>query len=159
MDNQIISNNTLEDENNTPKNFEDLLCELNKLKSQIITIINYTKALDKHVKKELKQKDKNTKSKKSAPRKPSGFAKPSKISDELCNFLSLPKKSELARTDVTKRIIAYVKENNLENTEDKKIINCDDKLKALLKCQDEEVTYFNIQRFMNQHFIKNNSTN
>lgn len=158
MENQIISNNTLEDENNIPKNFEDLLSELNKLKSQITTIINYTKALDKHVKKELKQKDKNTKSKKSVPRKPSGFAKPTKISDELCNFLSIPKKSELARTDVTKKIIAYVKDNNLEHNEDKKIILCDDKLKALLKCGDEEVTYFNIQRFMNQHFIKNDAT-
>ena len=63
MENQIISNNTLEEENTIPKNFEDLLNELNKLKSQITTIINYTKALDKHVKKELKQKDKNSKSK------------------------------------------------------------------------------------------------
>lgn len=158
MENQIISNNSLDTENIIPENFEELLSELNKLKSQIATIINYTKALEKNVKKEIKQKDKTIRSKKTGPRKPSGFAKPARISDELCNFLGVPKKSELARTDVTKRIISYVKDNNLEHDGNKSIILCDEKLKTLLKCKDEQVTYFNIQRFMNSHFIKNNAT-
>ena len=159
MENVILTKNPLEEQEEIiPKNFEDLLTELNTLKTQISTIINATKALDKQVKKELKNKDKINKSKKTGPKKPSGFAKPSKISDELCEFLKVPKKSELARTDVTKRIISYVKDNNLENPENRKIIECDEKLKILLKCNNEEVTYFNIQRFMNSHFIKNHST-
>ena len=155
MENTIINNNSLEDQEEViPKNFEELLKDLNSLKTHLSTIINATKMLDKQVKKELKNKDKINKSKKPGPKKPSGFAKPSKISDELCNFLKVPKKSELARTDVTKRIISYIKDNNLENEENKKIIKCDTNLKKLLKCNDEEVTYFNIQRFMNVHFIK-----
>ena len=159
MENVILTKKSLEEQEEIiPKNFEDLLTELNTLKTQISTIINATKALDKQVKKELKSKDKINKSKKTGPKKPSGFAKPSKISDELCEFLKVPKKSELARTDVTKRICSYVKDNNLENPENKKIIECDEKLKKLLKCNDEEVTYFNIQRFMNPHFIKNHLT-
>ena len=158
MDNVILTKTSLEEQEEIiPKNFEELLNELNTLKTHLSTIINATKTLEKQVKKELKNKDKINKSKKPSTKKPSGFAKPSKISDELCEFFKLPKKSELARTDVTKRIIAYVKENNLENKENKKLIDCDEKLKKLLKCNDEEVTYFNIQRFMNPHFIKNSS--
>ena len=87
------------------------------------------------------------------PRKPSGFAKPSVLSDPLCEFLNIPLKSELARTDVTKHILQYVKDNNLQNPEQKRYILLDEKLTTLLKPQpDEKVTYFNIQRLLKIHY-------
>jgi len=64
--------------------------------------------------------------------------------------------TEMARTDVTRAIVSYIKEHNLENNQNKKIILPDEKLKQLLGITDadtETITYFNIQKFMNKHFI------
>ena len=89
-------------------------------------------------------------------RKPSGFAKPSKVTKELCNFMNQNEGTEIARTDVTKALIKYIKENKLENEKNSKIIKPDDKLKYLLEINDDqELTYFNIQKYMNKHFVKN----
>ena len=86
-------------------------------------------------------------------RQPSGFAKPSKLSPGLCKFLGLEPDSELARTEVTKRVLNYVKENGLQNTEHRKFIDLDDKLKELLNpAEDEKVSYFSIQRLLKIHY-------
>ena len=92
------------------------------------------------------------------PRKPSGFAKPTYLSPELCTFLNVEPGTELARTEVTKRILAYVKDNNLQNAQAKRVINMDDNLKKLLQpAENEEVTYFSIQRLMKPHYVKPNN--
>jgi chromatin remodeling complex protein RSC6 len=89
------------------------------------------------------------------PRKPSGFAKPAYLSPELCLFLDIPSGTELARTEVTKRLLNYVKENKCQSTENKRIIILDDKLHALLKpVEGEDVSYFNIQRLLKGHYHK-----
>ena len=63
--------------------------------------------------------------------------------------------SEIARTEVTKALVSYIKENKLENTSNRKIIFPDNKLKFLLGLEDgQELTFFNIQKYMNKHFIK-----
>ena len=64
--------------------------------------------------------------------------------------------TEIARTDVTKALVSYIKENNLSYSENKQIIIPDDKLKELLGIENEskQLTYFNIQRYMNKHFCK-----
>ena len=74
-----------------------------------------------------------------------------------CEFMNKPEGSEIARTEVTKALVNYIKENNLiELGEDSKNkIVPDEKLKSLLGIQDEELndlTYFNIQKYMNKHF-------
>ena len=57
-----------------------------------------------------------------------------------------------------KFICSYIDEKSLRNTENKRVINPDDKLKNLLDPEEDTVlTYFNIQRFMNKHFIKKTS--
>jgi chromatin remodeling complex protein RSC6 len=58
--------------------------------------------------------------------------------------------SEVARTEVTQFVIQYIKENNLAQSRE---ITPDTKLAALLGVGDkDDVTYFNIQRYMNRHF-------
>ena len=53
-------------------------------------------------------------------------------------------------------LVAYIKENKLENTTNSKIISPDEKLKTLLDLNDsDELTYFTIQKYMNKHFVKN----
>ena len=65
--------------------------------------------------------------------------------------------TEVARTEVTKYIVGYIKEKNLQAKDNSKVIKPDEKLKNLLGVEsDDEVTYFNIQKYMNKHFIKKN---
>jgi len=102
-----------------------------------------------------KTKAKADKKRANARTSPSGFAKPTKITDELCAFLALPKGSELARTEVTKRVNAYVKEHTLYKADNKRIILPNATLKKLLGCSDtDEINYFNLQSWMKKHFIK-----
>lgn len=85
----------------------------------------------------------------------SGFSKPTKISDALCDFFGITRGTELARTEVTKRITAYVKANNLQNPEDKRKINPDAKLKGILDIPEGvQLSFFNLQSCVKAHFIK-----
>jgi upstream activation factor subunit UAF30 len=115
------------------------------------------KLLEKKWTRELKvaQKASAKSSRKSGNRKPSGFIKPTRISDELAGFLNKPVGSEMARTDVTKDITSYIRTNNLQDTQNGRQINPDSKLMSLLKIPSGEVlTYFNLQKFMSPHFAK-----
>ncbi len=86
---------------------------------------------------------------------PSGFAKPGPISDELAKFLGLSKGEEIARTEVTKRITAYCKEHDLQKLEDKRQINPDTALKKLLRLnKNDDLTFFNLQKYMKIHYPK-----
>jgi upstream activation factor subunit UAF30 len=63
----------------------------------------------------------------------SGFAKPGFISSELCDFLKVDHDTQLARTDVTKKITQYIKENNLQDPLNKRRLLLDKSLTTLLK--------------------------
>jgi chromatin remodeling complex protein RSC6 len=138
--------------------FENITSNLILFKSQVNTIFQQIKILEKNVKKEIKTLKKETeksKSKNKGNKKPSGFAKPTKVTNELCIFMDKTEGSEIARTDVTRALIDYININNLQFSENKQIIIPDIKLKKLLGISDgEQVTYFNIQKYMNKHFIQ-----
>jgi chromatin remodeling complex protein RSC6 len=141
---------------------DNINMELNNQKQCIVNTQNKLKKISRLLKKEVKSFNKNlTKIKTNKGNKsPSGFAKPTLVTKELCNFLNKDEGTKMARTEVTKLISSYIKENNLGNTIDKRNINPDNKLKQLLNVSDDEtITYFNIQKYMNQHFIKENTTN
>lgn len=137
--------------------FEQLVTQLNQMKTQITGIQQNIKQLDKNVKKQMKcLKKEVVKTKNKGNRQPSGFAKPSKVTKELCEFMNKTEGTEIARTEVTRALVAYIKENKLENTTNSKIISPDEKLKTLLDLNDsDELTYFTIQKYMNKHFVKN----
>jgi chromatin remodeling complex protein RSC6 len=136
--------------------FSAILNTLSQFKTQITAISTQMKTLEKTVKREIKQHKKEVIKKQSkGNRKPSGFAAASPISEELCDFMGKERGTSIARTEVTKFICSYIDENSLRNAENKRVINPDDKLKSLLDPDaDTVLTYFNIQRFMNKHFIK-----
>jgi len=139
--------------------FDSIVGKFIALKGQLSGMQHEIRALEKNVKKEFKQFKKavDVKKKNKVARAPSGFAAPSKVSNELCEFLNKEVGTKVARTEVTKSIIDYIKMNNLQMNEDKKnIIIPDEKLKSLLGFNadtDEPLTFFNIQHFMNKHFI------
>lgn len=115
------------------------------------------KALEKTCARELKAAQKASLKKKRASgnRAPSGFVKPTLISDELAAFLGKEKGSEVARTTVSKEINAYIRAAKLQDPTNGRKINPDAKLAKLLKIgKGDELTYFNLQRYMKHHFIK-----
>lgn len=84
------------------------------------------------------------------------FQIPTDISPQLCAFLGRPSGSQESRSNVTKFITNYVKENNLKNKHD---INADTKLKALLGLKEgDKLTYFNLQKYLNVHYLKKDKT-
>jgi len=111
------------------------------------------KVLSKDYEKQQKIIEKAQKKRQNAKNSPSGFAKPNKISDELCDFIGVPHGTEKSRTDITRFINAYVKEHNLNKPENKRFILPDDKLKKILNVSDkEEINYFILQKLISHHF-------
>ena len=134
--------------------FDQLYTTLSVFKQSIATLTQRIKLLEKDMKKEIKTKCRAASKKQKGHRKPSGFAKPSDVSTELCAFMGRQKGSQIARTEVTQYIIQYIKENELQYENNKKVILPDDRLKKLLGVDNKtEVTYFNLQGLMNRHFV------
>ena len=137
--------------------FSGVLSNISSIKLQLTALSSQIKSAEKQVTKKMKQLDRELKKNKNkGNRQPSGFATPTKISSELCKFMALPEGTEMARTEVTKYIIQYIQSNNLQNPTDAKLIDPNNELKSLLhfKENDGNLTYFNIQRYMNKHFVK-----
>ena len=118
------------------------------------------KNMAKHVRENSRKKNKRkTSSANKTQRAPSGFAKPALISDELCTFLGKSPGTEMARTEVTKYLTSYIKEHELQDQANKRKILPDAKLKKLLNVNSsDEVTYFNLQKYMKVHFPKSAAT-
>ena len=143
--------------------FKDILTRLQEFRTLSNTLMADVRKLQKNVAKQVRESNKKNRKRKvrsgDSKRPPSGFAKPALISDALCQFLGVSKGSEMARTEVTKYLTKYIKEHKLQDEKNKRIIICDSKLTALLKVQpNDEVTYFNLQRYMKPHFPKSASS-
>jgi len=121
------------------------------------TVKNDFKTLEKAVSRELKaaQKASSKKRRTNGNRQPSGFVKPTLISNELAEFLGKTVGTEMARTVVSKEINQYIRANKLQDPANGRKINPDPKLSKLLKInKGDELTYFNLQKYMKHHFIK-----
>jgi len=116
------------------------------------------KTLEKIVVRVIKAAEKSSSRRKktsSGNRAPSGFTKPAPISDELALFLGKSSGIEMSRTDVSKEINDYIKSNNLKDQTNGRIIHPDSKLTVLLNVKDgEQLSYFNLQKYMKHHFPK-----
>jgi len=136
--------------------FSGFMTKLQALGGLISTLKTEFRALEKKASRELKSATKAGKRKrKTGNRSPSGFVKPTLISDELASFLGKTKGTEMARTEVTREINAYIRANQLQDKTNGRRINADTKLSSLLKLNSgEELTYFNLQRYMSPHFAK-----
>ena len=140
--------------------FTGVLTVLSSFRAQITMLQNQVRGLEKSVNKKMRVLQREAKKNRNkGNRKPSGFAVPTKISDDLCEFMGKPKGTKVARTEVTQYIIEYIRQHDLQMAENRKYIKPDGALKSLLAVEsNEQVTYFNLQRFMNRHFVKSDST-
>jgi len=135
----------------------EFLTKLQQLGAMIASLKVEYRTLEKKWSRELKtaQKQSSKRKKRAGSRAPSGFVKPTRISDELAKFLEKPAGSEMARTEVTRDINKYIRTNKLQDEANGRKINPDSKLAALLKLKKtDELTYFNLQRYMSPHFAK-----
>jgi len=135
----------------------EFLAKLQQLGAMIASLKVEYRGLEKKWTRELKtaQKQSSKRKRKAGNRAPSGFVKPTRISDELATFLEKPAGSEMARTEVTRDINKYIRTNKLQDEANGRKINPDSKLAALLKLKKtDELTYFNLQRYMSPHFAK-----
>ena len=129
------------------KNFQEWTNFGNALKNNVKTIAKISSRVSKNA-------DKSSKRKKNAKSRPSGFEKPTLISDELAVFFGKDLGTLMARTDVSKQIHEYVVQQKLQNEKNRRIIHPDAKLKKLLNVNNDELTYFNLQKYLKFHFQK-----
>lgn len=136
--------------------FSEFGSKLQTLSSGLSTLRSDFRTLERHVAREMRAAQKISKRKrKSGNRAPSGFVKPTLISKELATFLGKSVGTECARTEVTREINAYIRTHNLQDKENGRKINPDAKLRSLLQLKkDDELTYFNLQKYMSPHFAK-----
>ena len=135
----------------------EFLVKLQQLGALINALKTEYRTLEKKWTRDLKvaQKQSSKRKRKAGARAPSGFVKPTRISDELASFLAKPSGTEMARTEVTRDINKYIREHNLQDKANGRQINPDTKLASLLKVAKTDVlTYFNLQRYMSPHFAK-----
>ena len=136
--------------------FGEFGSKLQALSSGISSLRSDFRTLERHAAREMRAAQKACKRKrKSGNRAPSGFVKPTLISKELADFLGKPVGTEWARTEVTREINAYIRTHSLQDKENGRKINPDTKLRSLLQMKKgDELTYFNLQRYMSPHFAK-----
>ena len=141
------------------EDLKSMTARLNTLRETVVSLLGEVKRLDKRVHREIKDARKRRRRVKvedgaegAKPRVPSIFERPVVITEELCTFLAQPKGTLMSRSQVTKGVNNYVKEHNLKNKHD---IKPDAALKALLLVPETEaLTYFNLQRYLNRHYVK-----
>ena len=158
----VVASTTESVELTLDEQFKDILTRIQEFRNLATGLVADVRKLQKNVNKQVRESNKKNKKRRvtsgDSKRPPSGFAKPSLISDTLCQFLGQPSGTEMARTEVTKYLTKYIKEHQLQDSANKRIINCDSALASLLNVKPtDEVTYFNLQRYMKPHFPKSAS--
>jgi len=152
-----VANEVVEETSGIQQKLNEFSAKLQQISSIFSTMKGDFKTLEKSVTRELKAaaKASSKRAKRAGNRQPSGFVKPTRISDELAKFLGKSVGTEMARTDVSKEINAYIRANKLQRPDNGRFIVPDAKLTTLLKLgKDDELSYFNLQRYMKPHFIK-----
>jgi upstream activation factor subunit UAF30 len=161
-ENQVVENVTVvSDASQLTDSFTEFMTKFQSLVTQMATLKVDFKALEKKAVREIKaaQKEKAKRRRKTGNRSPSGFVKPTLISSELAKFLGKPTGTEMARTEVTREINGYIRQHSLQDKDNGRKINPDKALASLLKIKNgDELTYFNLQRYMSPHFAKATST-
>lgn len=138
--------------------YTEFMTKLQQVGTLISSLRSDFRSLEKKSSRDLKLANKaNAKRarKQKGNRSPSGFVKPTLISAELATFLGKEAGTQMARTEVTREINAYIRLHVLQDKANGRKINADSSLSSLLKLKEgEELTYFNLQRYMSPHFIK-----
>jgi len=84
-----------------------------------------------------------------------GFNRPRVISDKMKEFLGMGPDETISRTEGTRKVFAYIRENNLKHPDNGKIIVPDEKLRDFLGAEsDIQISFSNIQKYLSPHYIR-----
>jgi chromatin remodeling complex protein RSC6 len=163
-ENEVVPPSAPDGETSLTDLFSKYNSRLQELTSQLATIKSEFRAIEKSVSHKMRAYDKINarKNKNRGNRAPSGFVKPTMISTELADFLKVSHGTLMARTDVTRKINEYIREKNLRDTANGRIIKPDALLSQLLDYDEKtaksqglkELSYFNLQKYLAKHFVK-----
>lgn len=129
--------------------------ENDTIMSELAALRTEVKNLTKLVRKIRSTQEDPNGEKAAARSKTNGFNREVKVDEELRVFLGLQEGELISRSQVTKRINVYVKENGLKHPDNGRVIVLDDKLRALLKPpEDVQVTFLNLQKYISPHYVK-----
>ena len=110
--------------------------KINDMVKQMKELLAYGKLLDKEFNVVSKQLTKLKKTKKKSSSRPlSGFAIPTRLSDELYEFLIIQKDTLIARKDVTKMMNEYLIKNDCRDKNDQRRIIPNEELQKLFNCK------------------------
>ena len=137
---------------------KSITARLLAVRETVSELISEAKRLEKKAAKVQKLADKRRRRKapvegeEGKPARVSIFQIPTDISPALCAFMGRAAGSQESRSNVTKFITGYVKEKNLKDKHD---IKGDAALLKLLNLtKDDKLTYFNLQKYLNVHYLK-----
>ena len=153
--NEVVESASIDMTSVLETRFAALGAKLSQMSNDIGAIKKEYAEVGRLMSKEMKisRKLSEAKMKRAGNRAPAGFIKPTLIGDELAKFLGAPIGTEMARTAVTKQITKYVKSNDLQDPTNGRTIIPDAALAKLLKIsKNDELTYFNLQRYLAPHF-------
>jgi chromatin remodeling complex protein RSC6 len=153
----VVATEAVESGASLSDEFNQVVTQLTSVRTLLAGLTTQVRQLQRRSEKELRTAQKSGKKVRKATgnRNPSGFVKPTPISDTLATFLGKPTGTLMARTEVTREINQYIRAHNLQDPANGRKINPDAKLRKLLNVEKNgELTYFNLQRYMSPHFIK-----
>jgi len=169
----VVDTSTFEDELVSAKELEKLPSTLVKLikhvdsirsglethKKEILRMNNEVKhaqsLLIRYAKKQIKQQEKESVVDETKKGRPRGFARPTKVSDELCVFLGVPPGTLVSRTDTIIYLNKYIKEHELQDPNNLQNVVLDEKLARLFGGESaliSTLTFFKMQKYLSHHF-------
>jgi len=131
------------------------MADMSTISAELLEIKNSIKALTKILRKLKTSQDDPDGEKAKARANNNGFNRPLEVSEKLRTFLELGEGETISRSEVTRRINAYVTVNGLKHPENGRVIILDDKLKTLLEPPEGlQITFLNVQRYLSPHYVK-----
>ncbi len=156
---QTIEEVAPQDNENSSEIINNLILKMENVFKEGRSIIAELKNIRKEVSKLEKKKIRKTRDPNRPKKAATGFALPVTISKELSVFLEIPEGTLISRTEVLRKIDGYVKKHDLQLPTDRRKINLDleggVELRKLLGVPENQLlSYFNLQTYLKQHFIK-----
>lgn len=156
-----ITNEQIESAVELPSTLKKIVCKLSELrekmyknKQEAAQLYSEVKSVEKLLERYIVTYTKQSLVQ-SSGRTPSGFASPTQVSDALCDFMGREYGSLVSRTEFSKFLFAYIREQKLQSVAKPSVIIPDQKLADLLgrEAMCEELTHFSIQKYITPHFI------
>ena len=140
------------------ESFEDVFTKIANDVQEVHSLLKTVRLNFKELSKVHKYEVKMYKTmKKTKSNRLSGFNKPTEVPAPLQKLLKLSPDEKLPRTQITKLIYEYIKQNNLQSATDKRTINPNKELQKLFGLEkNEQLSFYNIQTHMKKIYQTKN---